>query len=206
MTAAEQASVRLPLGHVHQLVSAALGYRSYAAYAAAVDDGSEASSLEGVVHALLDQETFRERLADIGYDLQADDIGSAVGHGFAQLLPDVKLHGDAEDLADSVRLDVESDITNGEDFSAVHAETNAGMAEIDDLELVPVQSIDESTGEWVFEASGTASLEVDGDRPYAGNQISVCGRVTFLKLGRRLLGEAVVEDVGAAVVGYDVED
>lgn len=197
----------LPLSHVQQLLAAVLGYRNHAAYQAAVKAGVEAESLEDARHILPDVEMFERRAGDLDCLSEVGTIGASISKALKKALPEVALHQSVQDLADDIRLDVETDIGDSSEFSSVHAETNGGMPWFD-LEFEAASDLQEDSADsWALEVSGSATLELDEDRVYSGHEMSVLARVVFSRLGRRVLGPYEVDDIGAAVKEWrDDED
>ncbi|WP_432263282.1 hypothetical protein [Cupriavidus sp. TMH.W2] len=194
-------TVVLPLGHVHQLFAGALGYGSHAAYQVAVSNGREVEDFDGARHILPDDDLFMRRAIELGHGESSALIGASIMRVIGRELPEVKLHQSEEDLADEIRLSVEADISNSGEFSSAQAETNGGMA-VFDLEFSSEEGVAEDAEEWGFDVSGSASLEHDEDRVYWGHELNVTSRVVFPKLGRRVLGDFTVKDVGASVLPW----
>jgi len=188
---------RIPLGHLHELLAAALGYKSYAAYKASAE---EAPSFDGAQHVVLDVELLTERLGQLGYVAPAasESMIAAIGLAFQSHLPSTKVHRVADDIKDYLQDDVADGIENSGQYSGEIAITNATGGDFD-LEFDLPASIEEALPTWVVHATGTSSLDQDPDSVHHGDVIDVSAMVSFMKLGRRVLGEMTVEDVGAAV-------
>lgn len=193
--------VPLPLSHMQQLLAAVFGYRNHAAYQAAVKAGVESESLADAHHILPDVEMFERRARDLDCLSDIEAVGASISKALKKALPEVVLHQSVQDLADEIRLDVETDIGDSSEFSSAQAETNGGMPWFD-LEFEAASDLQkDSADSWALEVSGSASqsLELDEDRVYSGHEMSVSARVVFSRLGRRVLGPYEVDDVGAAV-------
>lgn len=191
--------VPLPLSHMQQLFAAVLGYRNHAAYQAAVKAGVESESLADARHILPDVEMFERRAQDLHCVSDIDAVGASISKALKKALPEAVLHQSVQDLADEIRLDVETGIGDSSEFSSAQAETNGGMPWFD-LEFEAASNLQEDSADsWALEVSGSASLELDEDRVYSGHEVSVSARVVFSRLGRRVLGPYEVDDVGAAV-------
>lgn len=188
---------RIPLGHLHEVLAAALGYKSYAAYKAS---GEEAPSFEGAQHIVLDVDLLTARLGQLGYvtSAAAEAMTDAIELAFQSKLPSAKVHRVVDDIKDHLHSDVAEGIENSGEYSAEVAMTNTTGGDFD-LEFDLAAPIEHASHTWVVTAAGTSSLDQDPDNVHHGDVIDVSATVSFTKLGRRVLGEMTVEDVGAAV-------
>ncbi len=98
-------------------------------------------------------------------------------------------------------------IETDDSYSSELASTNAYGGDFD-LSFDEAVPIDEARGQWVMLAAGSSSLGQDPDRSFSGDVIDVSARAVFEKLGRRVLGEMVIEVTGASVQdwGPDPDD
>lgn len=188
---------RIPLGHLHEVLAAALGYKSYAAYKAS---GEEAPSFDGAHHIVLDVDLLTTRLGQLGYDTAeaAEAMTDAIELAFRSTLPSTQVHRVADDIKDHLHSDVVEGIENSDEYSSEVAMTNTTGGDFD-LEFDLAVPIEDAASTWVLTATGTSSLDQDPDDVYHGDVIDVSAKVSFSKLGRRVLGEMTVEDVGATV-------
>jgi hypothetical protein len=184
---------------MQQLLAALLGYRNHAAYQAAVKAGIEVESLEDARHILSDGEMFERRAQDLDCLPDIGPIGASISKALKKAFPGVALHESVQDLADDIRLDVETDIGDSSEFSGVQAETNGGMPWFD-LEFEATSDLqDDASDTWSLDVSGSATLELDEDRVYSGHEMTVSAQVVFSRLGRRVLGAYEVDEIGASV-------
>ena len=185
------------LSHLHEVLAAALGYKSYAAYKASTE---EASLFDGAQHIVTDGELLAKRMATLGHadPESADAMEDAIKRAFQTRLPNVKVHSDLDDLKSEIYADVVDAIENSGSYSGEIAMTNAygGDFDVEMEEVCPIQTYQK---EWTLSASGTSTLEQDPDNVYHGHVIDVTARAVFQKLGRRVLGEMDVDEVGAGI-------
>lgn len=197
----------LPLGHVHQALAAALGFNSHAALKAAVQSGEEAPAYDLATHVLLDLPRLATRMSELGHPTRVNAVTEAVRNAFDTLLPKARLHDSASDLGDEIHGEVADAIETDNSYSSELASTNAYGGDFD-LSFDEAVPIDEARGQWVMLAAGSSSLDQDPDRSFSGDVIDVSARAVFEKLGRRVLGEMVIEVTGASVQdwGPDPDD
>jgi hypothetical protein len=195
------------LGHVHQVLAGALGYKSFAAYKASTE---EPPVYDDAKHVVIAHDLVEERLRDLGYPpvpQVTDAVFSAIKATFQQQLPEVEVHASISDLGDAISETVEESIENSDDYNSEFATTNATGGWFD-LEFDAPVPIDTPSTELVIEATGTSSLDQDPERVYFGDVIDVRAAIVFPKLGRRVLGEPEVRETGASVQhdGPDLDD
>lgn len=189
----------IPLGHVHQLVAAVLGYGSLAAYKASPQ---EPPNFDGVEHIVFDDQRLKVRQQELGHVDLPDGpwLSHLLRRAFASLLPNASVHPSEADLVSNITPAVEEAIDASGAYASEMAITNAyGPGEYN-IELSASEDLNDADGDWVFEVDGTSVLDQDPDKPYHGHEIAVSARVVIPKLGRRLLGEYEVDEIGAGVI------
>jgi hypothetical protein len=202
--AASPATTPFPLGHVHEALSAALGYNTYAAYKTAADAGEESAVYDHAQHIILDLPRLQDRLAALGHGALAGQAADAIRSAFEGLVPEAKVHDDVDDLEVAIYADVVDGIESSDGYSSELAMTNAYGGDFD-ITFSAAMPIDDARGEWTLIANGTSSLEQDPDKVYHGDTLDVSARVVFQKLGRRVLGEMNVEDAGGSIQRDDID-
>lgn len=195
------------LGHVHQVLAGALGYKSFAAYKASSE---EQPLYDDAKHVVVAQNLVEERLRDLGYPpvpQVTDAVMTAIKNTFGQQVPGVEVHTSISDLGDAISETVEEAIENSDEYNSEYATTNATGGWFD-LEFDAPVPIDTPASELLIEATGTSSLDQDPDRVYFGDVLDVRASIGFPKIGRRILGEAEVREVWASVQhdGPDLDD
>lgn len=189
----------ISLGHVHQLLAAALGYGSLAAYKASPQ---EPPNFDGVAHIVFDDQRLHVRQQELGHIDPPDGpwLSHTLRRALTALLPDAAVHLSEVDLIDNITPAVEGAIDDSGAYASEMAITNAyGPGEYN-IELSASEELNDADSDWVFEVDGTSGLDQDQDKPYHGHEIAVSARVIFPKLGRRLLGEYEVDEIGASVI------
>lgn len=203
LAASEAAAGTFSLGHVREALAAALGYNTYAALKAAMRACEESADYDCAQHVVIDVPRLTARLVSLGHGQSFGIFAAAIRKAFEMLLPEARLHNSVQDLGDDIHDDVVDEIENSDDYSSEIAMTNAYGGDFD-LHFTEPVSIDVAQGQWTLAADGTSSLEQDPDRVFFGDTIDVSAKVVFQKIGRRVLGEMSVEEVGGAV--QDVTD
>jgi len=186
------------LGHVHQVLSAALGYNTHAALKASIEAGEESPSYDGAKHIILDVPRLTQRVQDLGYPGLAAAFESAVRDGIESLLPEVKFHENASDLGFDIQDEVVDAIENSGGYSSEVAMTNAYGGDFD-IEFSAPVPIEFPQPQWTLSVDGTSSLEQDLDKVHHGDVINVTAKVVFPKIGRRVLGEMTIEQAGGSI-------
>lgn len=188
--ASESTPQPLKHGHAQQLVAAALGYNSLAAYQAAVAEGAESEHLDAAAHAVLDEDLVVERAAELQLPQSEGAVVELVRAAFRSELPGAKLHRNDDALADAIRDYVDSTAYNHEKTGSEMAATNNdGVEEIYlplDMtlaELPPLGDVLE------LEIDGHISMRPDIERPYSGHKIDVRGTLVIERVGRVAIAE-----------------
>jgi hypothetical protein len=182
-------SETLTLSHAQQLVAAALGHGSLAAYQASE---YETSTFENIAHIVLDGEGLAQRANELKLSIKYSELAIAVAQSIKECLPNVRLHHSVANLDDYVRRLVDKIVVNDGDVAEEMALTNAdGLNEIylpvDDFDfdlLPPNQPIEQ-------EISGHVSMNIDPERPYSGHKIHVQALLTLKRTGEFSIAEPV---------------
>jgi hypothetical protein len=141
-----------------------------------------------------------KRLVELGQTDPAtvEDMVDAIMRAFQTRLPKVKVHSDIDDLKSEIYAEVVDAIETSGSYNGEIAMTNAYGGDFD-VELEEDYPIQTHQPNWILNASGTSTLEQDPDNVYHGHVIDVTARVVFQKLGRRVLGEMYVDEIGAGI-------
>lgn len=211
--AAVNASSAAPsLGQVQQLVVAAFGYDSVAAYRASIE---EPTSYVSASHIVLDKERVMRRQVDFGFPDSANiwkpigKPGISVGASASVVkpvirvireivdahFPDVRVLDSEEDLFDDLRDEVESAINDSNAFASEFGLTNANGG--DYSTEFEAADLNVRGDEWIVKVTGTCSLEHDPDKVFHGSQIDVKARVVFDRAGRRVLSGYDIDEISA---------
>lgn len=182
------------LGHAHQLVAAALGYKSLAAYHAAIANGGESPNFDVAKHVVLNQPMLDSRATDLNIEVTTKSLARQVKAAWRQCLPSIKVHLSVEKFEDVLREYVEDRVLNDESTSSELANTNGdGIDEV----YVPFEfSMVEMPlpGEvWEFELEGHVSVNIDSERPYSGHHVDIEARMTVERIGLATFGTPLLE-------------
>jgi hypothetical protein len=191
-------NARVPRGHTQQLLAAALGYQTFAAYAASPD---AALDFAGVTHVVFDDALLTARQATLGYG--APGLPSLIRDAIEAVRPQIRAHESMSDLGDHFLEDVETGIADSDGYSSALAETNAYGPGYWSTNFFATIDLSAATGLWALEFEGTVDLDHDPDRAYSGDQLEFYGNIEFQKLGRRLLGAHAFEPEDCQVAVAD---
>lgn len=195
-TASNASAHPIKLSHAQQLVVAALGYKSLAAFQASP---LEAPTLDDAAHFVLDGELLEERIHELGLPNSFPEVAMFVKTAFAKRLPRARLHETVDDLHYYVTTLVDDQVLNDDVVSGEIASTNGdGIDEIyipiDDIDLKalppPGQSFEQ-------ELEGHITMNIDTERPYSGHKIVVRATLAFERTGKVSISEPECEVVAA---------
>ncbi|WMY08675.1 hypothetical protein [Paraburkholderia phenoliruptrix] len=192
--------VLLKLGHAQQLVAAALGYKSLAAYQASTE---ESAFLDAAAHAVLDDELLLERAEQLGLTPLQPYLPHLLKSAFEQHLPGLAVHQSHDALEDAVRDIVDATVLNhGETISAMTVTNNDGIREVYlpvDFEMDALPSPDDFLE---IPIEGHVTMKPDIERPYVGHRIDVQATLMLARVGRVCIAAPVVH-VESAQLDYD---
>ncbi|WIH05131.1 hypothetical protein KHF85_00890 [Xanthomonas translucens pv. graminis] len=193
------AAVSIKHGNAQQLLVAAFGYKTLAAYQVAKASDEELENFKEVRHVVLDRACLTQRAAELGIECNPAQLIHFLTKAFAHRLAGTVLHRSYGDLEDYIRAQIEHVITNNGRINGQIDEANHdGLEEVYfelkiDLERVQVgSSLKESV-------PGHVSLRHDPDRPYAGTKIDFRASVTAKRLGRRCFSNIEYEVTGGVL-------
>lgn len=198
-------TVSVSLGHAHQLVAAALGYKTLASYQAAKAAGNEPPDLDHVRHVILDDDLLCMRAGELGTLIPAARLCQLLEAAFSERLPSAQLHRSYGSLEHFLRDQVDQTVLDDDAVSSAMA--NANYDGIDEIYFDFDVQLDEVVigDQLVVELDGHVGLGIDLDRPYAGHKVSVEGTLTIERLGLRCYGESEI-DVTEAALDYGWSD
>lgn len=182
------AAVPVPLGHAQQLVAAALGYKTFAAYQAAQVTTQEPASLTDVYHVVLDEDLLEQRADELGVAPSLDGLYALIDKAFRERARHTHIHASLSAFEDYLRERVDQVVIDDEDVNSEMANANYdGIDEIYfdfevELEKVPVG------GALNIDLDGHVGLGIDTERPYAGHIVNVEGTLSVDRLGRQCYG------------------
>jgi len=182
------AGVPVQLGHAQQLVVAALGYKSLAAYQAAQGTAQEPPHLDDVHHVVLDYDMLDQRAGELGAAPAPSQLRELIGDAFKARAPHARIHASHASFDNYVREHVDQVVIEDGDVNNEMAGANYdGIDEIYfDFEIesntIPVGSTLD------IDLDGHVGLGIDTERPYSGRIVNVEGAVSLVRSGRRCFG------------------
>ena len=184
------ASVAAPvqLGHAQQLIVAALGYKSLAAYQAAQVAALEPQDLGNVHHVVLDYDKLDQRASELGAAPTPSQLHELIDSAFKERAPHTQIHVSHAGFDNYLREHVDQVVIEDDDVNSEMA--NANYDGIDEIyfdfevesESVPVGSSLE------IDLDGHVGLGIDTERPYAGHKVNVEGFLAVERLGSQCFG------------------
>ena len=181
-------------GHAQQLIAAALGYKSLAAYQAAVAAGAEPAQLDAAAHVLLDEDLVEQRGAELGLSHDAEALNKLIRKALDDALPDAEVHRWESSFQDSISERLQGFVEN--DGAVANAMGDANYDGVEETYMPFEFTWDglPAPGEvHVEQVKGQVTLGLDLERPYAGHIVDVEASVAFERLGRNLMGSAEFE-------------
>lgn len=193
-TASDSTSHPVKLSHAQQLVAAAFGYKSLAAYQASKE---ESAALDEAAHFVLDGQLLFSRSLELKLPHEFTELALLLQTAFKERLPTARLHSSEMELDGYVRDLVQNLVLNHGDTSSAMAMTNNdGIDEIylpfDDVSLAELPPPGETMG---VEFDGHVSMTLDIERPYSGHKIDVKARLILERKGRVYISEPICEVV-----------
>lgn len=173
------------LSHAQQLVAAALGYKSLAAYQASQE---ESSDLSGTAHIVLDEELLLQRAHELGIGYAEEALVTLLSDTFRQALPGVQVHRTEDAFNDALRDFVNQTALNDDKTTSQMALANGLLGEVylpfeTSLDAIPFGDIEE------FRIEGHIGMAQDPERPYVGHIVDVDASLFVTRHGRVCVGE-----------------
>lgn len=206
-TASESTPHPIKLSQAQQLVAAAFGYKSLAAYQASKE---ESKDLDDAAHFILDIELLSRRAQELKLPHMACEMAALLQNAFKERLPAAQLHPSEITLDGYVRDLVQNAILNHWGTNGAMAMTNNdGIDEIylpfNEVVLADLPPPGDVLDE---EFIGHVTMTVDTERPYCGHKIDVEARLVIERKGRVCIAEPACEVISAKLNwgGDDSED
>ena len=195
-TVSQSSANPIKLSHAQQLVAAALGYKSLAAFQASP---LEAPSLDDAAHFVLDGGLLADRGRELGLPHQLPQLAVLVKQAFDVRLPGVHLHQSEGGLHDYITSLVDDVVLNDDEVASEMASTNGdGIEEVyipvDDIDLDGLPPLGQSME---LDLEGHIAMGIDTERPYSGHKIEVEVRLVLERTGKVSIAEPVCEVVSA---------
>lgn len=187
------------LGHAQQLIAAALGYNTLAAYQASPEE----SPLDGARHFVLDLDLAHQRAGELGVAVSEEQLDALLGSVFAGQLPHARFHRSESALEDYIRDRLDHLARNDDEATGQMAMTNHnGIGEVYlpfDLSLADLPPPGEATE---IEVLGHIGMDQDLERPYSGHIIDIEASVSVERTGRVSIAEPDITVIEAKL-NYD---
>ncbi|MDQ1119028.1 MULTISPECIES: hypothetical protein [Pseudoxanthomonas] len=193
------AGVPVRLGHAQQLVVAALGYKSLAAYQAAQGAAQEPPHLDDVHHVVLDYDMLNQRAGELGAAAAPSQLRELIDDAFKARAPHVHIHASYASFDTYVREHVDQVVIEDGDVNNEMAGANYdGIDEVYfDFEVesntIPIGSTLD------IDLDGHVGLGIDTERPYSGHIVNVEGTLSVARPGRRCYGSVDCEVTKASL-------
>lgn len=201
-TASNSTSHPIKLSQAQQLVAAAFGYKSLAAYQASK---TESASLDEAAHFVLDGQLLFSRSLELKLPHELTELELLLKTAFKERIPFAQLHSSEMALDDYVRGEMQDHVLNhGDTASAMAITNNDGIDEIylpfDYVSLIELPPLGEEALDMEFD--GHISMKPDIERPYNGHKIDVKARLIIERKGRVCVAEPICE-VLSVRLNYD---
>lgn len=207
-TASKSTTNPIQLNHTQQLVAAAFGYKSLAAFQASP---LEAPTLDQAAHFVLDGGLLADRARELGLPHQPPQLALLLKQAFAERLPGACLHQSEGSLHDYLTSLVDDVALNDDTVASEMASTNGdGVDEVyvpvEDIELASLPPVGQPLE---MELEGHIAMGIDTERPYSGHKIEVQVRLVIERTGKVSIAEPECEVISAQLDwswGADDED
>jgi len=187
------------LGHAQQLIAAALGYNTLAAYQASPEE----SPLDGARHFVLDLDLAHQRAGELGVAVSEEQLDALLGSVFAGQLPHARFHRSESALEDYIRDRLDHLVTNDDEAASQMAMTNGdSIGEVYlpfDLSLADLPPPGETTE---IEVLGHLAMDQAPERPYSGHIIDIEASLSVERTGRVSIAEPDISVIEAKL-NYD---
>lgn len=197
-------AIPVSLGHAHQLVAAAMGYRTLASCQAAQETGQEPLALDHVLHVVIDNALLRSRAQELGVPIKPAHIRHQLNAAFSEHLPFTELHETYEDLEEVFLEQVKQfAIDNDVVDNAMAGTINDGieLVHIDAVRCDFKLALDEVAigNPLIVNLLGYIDVGVETELPYTGYKLYFEGTFTLKRFGLRCFGEPDVDVTDAAL-------
>lgn len=195
----------IPLGHIQQLIAAAFGHQSLAAFQA---NEHELGWMKEIGHIVFDYDLLAQRTKQLSVPYGYPQVEALIRQAFSMVIPKAKQHQTEGQLIDAYRDAYHDLIINSERVSQLVAETNsAGIHDI----FIPeakdyTYSILPSGAMCDQVLMGSVVLKLSDDRPYAGHIIDFQIHLALGRTGLRSVMAPLCTVTWAQVRGWHDED
>jgi hypothetical protein len=178
------------LSHAQQLVVAVLGYKSLAAYQAAIAKGAEHKHLDRVKHVALNQPMLEARVSDLNEVQSAAALVPMLKSALEQCIPSVRVHMSEDKFENVLRDYIDNVVVNDGHTASEMANTNSdGIDEIYMPFDLSMMVAPESGNVWELDIRGHVAMGIDTERPYSGHRIDILAQLSLERIGPATFGE-----------------
>lgn len=195
----------IPLSHIQQLIAAALGHGSLAAYQASEH---ESGHLDDVGYIVFDYELLAERANQLAIPYSYSQVELLIQEAFAKAVPNAAQFRTEVDLSQALRDFFQDRILNSDCVSGRMAETNG-----DGITEVYVEEEDEygysnlPSGELTnLFLNGQVTMGISDERPYAGHIIDFEVHLVLERTGLRSVGDPTCKVTNAKVRSWSAPE
>lgn len=193
----------LPLGHVQQLVAAALGHNNLASYQASGDD----VALEHATNIVVDLPLLGAREEELGVLGLRPEL---LVYGLRERYQDAHVYKSLDDYVSDVQSQLNYSLPDNERVASEVAMTNGWMP-VGEFELPFWNGFEEFGGDEddvSLELEGQVVVEQDPERVYYGHQVDVTLQLFIERHGRRGFGPLTYDVLGAGLrwIGEPADD
>ncbi|RQO69210.1 hypothetical protein DBR44_13185 [Aquitalea sp. FJL05] len=187
-TASHATASPIKLSHAQQLVAAALGYKSLAAFQASP---LEAPTLDEAAHFVLNGGLLADRASELCLPHQLSELAILLQQAFKARLPMARLHQSESGINDYIISLVDDVVVNDEAVAGQMASTNGdGIEEVympvDEFELASLPPAGQTLD---IELEGHIAMGIDIERPYSGHIIKVEASLVIERTGKVSIAE-----------------
>lgn len=183
----QSASFPKPVGHGHaqQLLAAALGYKSLAAYQVSQEEQPDLSPAK---HIVLDEALLLQRAGELGLPYSGEVVVSLVIDSLTNALPHATVHRTKRAFDDMLRDYIDDAVLRHDETVGQMAMSNGTLGEVylpfeTLLENIPYDDVKE------FSINGQVSMRSDVERPYVGHVVHVSASLFLTRYGKVCVGE-----------------
>ena len=185
-TSLRQSSPSVKRTHVQEVISALLGFQTYAAYHVQGSPGFD--ELANAEHVILQAELAVQRATGLG--LSASDAELLVDETTRQMkaaspASGPRVHASTDDFNDDfLRPYMEAEALDSGEVSSEMASTNAYLSEVSVEDIVPDCEILDARDAWSLVGTGVVDMDQDPEKPFSGDTVNITVHVVFDLVGR----------------------
>lgn len=202
----KSASIPLKLSQVQQLTAAVLGYKSLAAYQAAIAAGHESVFLDAAEHIALEAEQMVVRAHQLGIANSVQPLAAIAKATFQACLPNSNVHSSEVSFFVHIQEELERAVETDEETVSQMAETNSdGVDEVYLPVYSTLASLPAPAAQITLPIEGHVAMVPDSERLYTGHIIRIQAQIQMYRMGYTLFSD-VQNSVLQAKLDYGWSD